>query len=61
MGYSRRSAALELLGSLSTLEITLNSTVKAALDNGFDFYFASATCGNDELAGSVPGVPEPGT
>ena len=35
----------------------------ADLNSGFDVYFASATCGNDEVTGAVPpsGVPEPGT
>ena len=35
----------------------------ADLNSGFDVYFAAATCGNDEVTGTVPpsGVPEPGT
>ena len=47
---------------LASLTINLTPTVLANLNNGFDFYFASATCGNDEIFGTVSGgVPEPGT
>mgnify|MGYP000042663296 CR=1 FL=1 len=48
---------------LATLYLPLTGNTLADLNNGFDIYFASATCGNDEITGSVPptGVPEPGT
>ncbi len=48
---------------LASLLIPLSNTVIGDLDNGFGVYFASATCGNDEIIGRVPesGVPEPGT
>lgn len=42
---------------LATILITMNGDVAQKLD-AFDFYFASATCGNDEISGNVP---EPGT
>lgn len=46
---------------LASIFIALDATSKADLDSGFSFYFASATCGNDEITGHVAGVPEPGT
>ena len=48
---------------LASLYLPLTSNMLADLNNGFDVYFASATCGNDEVTGTVPptGVPEPGT
>jgi len=48
---------------LASLLIPLDSTTISDLDKGFSVYFASATCGNDEITGTVPptGVPEPGT
>lgn len=47
---------------LASLTLNLTPSLLASMNNGFDFYFASATCGNDEIFGSVPsdGVPEPG-
>jgi hypothetical protein len=49
----------ELVASLS---LNLTPSLLASMNNGFDFYFASATCGNDEIFGRVPAdsVPEPG-
>lgn len=48
---------------LASLYIPLTGPVLSGLNNGFDVYFASATCGNDEILGTVPdtSVPEPGT
>ncbi|MFN0101037.1 MAG: PEP-CTERM sorting domain-containing protein [Bryobacteraceae bacterium] len=48
---------------LASLYMPLTNTMMADLDNGFSVYFASATCGNDEITGTVPpsAVPEPGT
>lgn len=48
---------------LASLYLPLTANMLADLSNGFDIYFASATCGNDEITGTVPatGVPEPGT
>lgn len=46
---------------LATLNIVLNNTVFNDLNNGFDFSFASATCGNDLIEGRVSDIPEPGT
>ena len=48
---------------LATFVIPLSVSLVGELSNGFDVYFASATCGNDEVFGSVPAspVPEPGT
>jgi hypothetical protein len=47
---------------LSSIVLTLPAGALADLNGGFDFYFASATCGNDEITGTVPAdVPEPGT
>lgn len=48
---------------LATFVIPLSMALVGDLSNGFDVYFASATCGNDEVFGEVPGsaVPEPGT
>lgn len=48
---------------LASILLTLDGAGTASLDNGFSVYFASATCGNDEISGSVPAssVPEPGT
>lgn len=48
---------------LASLYLPLTSNMLADLNNGFDVYFAAATCGNDEVTGSVPpsSVPEPGT
>ncbi len=47
---------------LSSIVLTLPAGALSDLNGGFDFYFASATCGNDEITGTVPAdVPEPGT
>lgn len=51
---------------LASLYIQLNDTIVSDLDKGFNIYFAAATCGNDELTGTVPAspngnVPELGT
>lgn len=48
---------------LVSLIIPLTNAALGDLNNGFDVYFAAATCGNDELTGTVPAssVPEPGT
>ena len=46
---------------LVSLFMPLTNAVLTDLNNGFNVYFASATCGNDEISGNVPGVPEPGT
>jgi hypothetical protein len=48
---------------LASLYLPLTANMLADLNNGFDVYFAAATCGNDEVTGYVPasGVPEPGT
>lgn len=48
---------------LASLFLPLTGNMTADLNSGFDVYFASATCGNDEVTGAVPpsGVPEPGT
>jgi hypothetical protein len=48
---------------LATFVIPLSMSLVGELSNGFDVYFAAATCGNDEVFGEVPGspVPEPGT
>ena len=48
---------------LASLFLPLTGNMLADLNNRFDIYFASATCGNDEITGSIPGsgVPEPGT
>jgi hypothetical protein len=48
---------------LVSLYLPMTATMISDLNQGFDVYFASATCGNDEITGSVPpsGLPEPGT
>ncbi|MBM3783897.1 MAG: PEP-CTERM sorting domain-containing protein [Acidobacteria bacterium] len=46
---------------LATLNVQMNQQMLNDLNGGFDFYFTSATCGNDEIFGSVAAVPEPGT
>jgi len=48
---------------LASLYLPLTANMISDLNNGFDVYFAAATCGNDEVTGTVPpsGVPEPGT
>lgn len=46
---------------LVSLTLNLTPGALANINNGFDFYFAAATCGNDEIYGTVNGVPEPGT
>jgi hypothetical protein len=47
---------------LSRIVLSLPAGALSDLNGGFDFYFASATCGNDEIMGTVPAdVPEPGT
>jgi hypothetical protein len=48
---------------LASLYLPLTANMLADLSNGFDIYFAAATCGNDEITGTVPAsaVPEPGT
>lgn len=48
---------------LASLYIQLNDTIISDMDKGFSLYFASATCGNDEITGNVAAtsVPEPGT
>jgi hypothetical protein len=48
---------------LATLYLPLTANMIADLNSGFDVYFAAATCGNDEVIGTVPasGIPEPGT
>lgn len=46
---------------LASLTLNLTPAILANLDNGFDFFFAAATCGNDEIYGTVSGIPEPGT
>ncbi len=48
---------------LASLFVPFNGAGISDLDNGFNIYFASATCGNDEITGRVQatGVPEPGT
>lgn len=46
---------------LTNLTVNLTPAALNNLNQGFSFYFASATCGNDEIYGSVSGVPEPGT
>jgi len=62
---SNGSQSVNVVGGPTELlvSLTLNLTpgALANLDNGFDFYFAAATCGNDEICGTVSGVPEPGT
>jgi hypothetical protein len=42
---------------LASLFIPLPAGVIETLENGFDIYFASATCGNDEIFGTVLGEP----
>ena len=48
---------------LASLYLPLTANMLSDLNNGFDVYFAAATCGNDEVTGTVPGsaIPEPGT
>jgi len=48
---------------LASLYLPLTANMLTDLNDGFDIYFAAATCGNDEVTGTVPGsaVPEPGT
>jgi hypothetical protein len=48
---------------LTTLTVQMNNAMRANLENGFDFSFASATCGNDLITGSLAAgeVPEPGS
>jgi len=48
---------------LATFIIPLSMSLVGEFNNGFDVYFTAATCGNDEVLGSVPGseVPEPAT
>lgn len=48
---------------LAGILLPLDPMGAASLANGFSVYFASATCGNDEITGTVPatGIPEPGT
>ncbi len=53
-------------GGPTNLKVTLDFAANDAFINGFEgssFSFASATCGNDLITGSIPGseVPEPGT
>ncbi|MFN0105075.1 MAG: PEP-CTERM sorting domain-containing protein [Bryobacteraceae bacterium] len=62
---SNGSSNIQVVGGPTELlaRLTLNLTpgALANLDNGFDFFFAAATCGNDEIFGTVSNVPEPGT
>lgn len=56
----------ESVGGPTNLKVTLDFVANDAFINGFDgsmFSFASATCGNDLIQGTIPGseVPEPGT
>ncbi|MBL8240907.1 MAG: PEP-CTERM sorting domain-containing protein [Bryobacterales bacterium] len=48
---------------LAKLYLPLTASLLNDLNSGFDIYFAAATCGNDEITGTVPAsaVPEPGT
>ena len=45
----------------TTVVVNTNAAFRTLLNGNFDFSFASATCGNDVVYGSVSATPEPGT